>query len=205
MKNIIIIGKGNGWREAPKDGETWGVNDLFLKCPLKLTFEMHDLLLISTDASVKRALSKAEEDKVPVMMLDHYDQYPTSVKYPIDEIIGIYKSDYFSNSISYMIAYALYVGATKIDMYGVNMGTQSEYVYEKGSVEFWIGMAMGLGVEVKIHGQDTALLRVSQQAYIIKDHLYGYLKPQQVTKSLITEEDLLGGSSAIKAKVAANK
>ena len=40
---VIIIGKGPGWEKAPKEGETWGLNDLLLYRPLKLTFEMHDI------------------------------------------------------------------------------------------------------------------------------------------------------------------
>lgn len=70
--------------------------------------------------------------------------------YPLDLIIAKFNSRFFTNSISYMIAYALYNDFTKISIYGVDMDSESEYEFERPSVTFWIGFAKGLSVEVSI-------------------------------------------------------
>ena len=44
VKNsVAIVGKGEGWREAPDGGEVWGVNDVVLRRDVALVFDMHDL------------------------------------------------------------------------------------------------------------------------------------------------------------------
>ena len=40
--NISIVGKGDNWELAPKEG-VWGVNDIINWRPVTLAFEMHDL------------------------------------------------------------------------------------------------------------------------------------------------------------------
>ena len=68
--------------------------------------------------------------------------------YPIDEILARFKTRFFSNTICYMIAYALYHGYEKIWFFGMDMMPRTCYLQEKGGVEFWMGVALGMGVEV---------------------------------------------------------
>lgn len=70
--------------------------------------------------------------------------------YPLQSIISKFNSRFFTNSISYMIAFALYEGFEKISLYGVDMDSGSEYEFERPSVSYWIGFARGLSVEVNI-------------------------------------------------------
>ncbi|NMD04081.1 MAG: hypothetical protein GYA71_12470, partial [Bacteroidales bacterium] len=57
---------------------------------------------------------------------------------------------YFTNSISYMIAYAIYKGYEKIELYGVDMSARDEYINQRGSVMYWIGFARAKGIEVNL-------------------------------------------------------
>jgi len=70
--------------------------------------------------------------------------------YPLDEIMSKFDSRFFTNSISYMLAFALYYEVDSISMYGVDMDSESEYNFERPSVAYWIGFAKGLSVEVFI-------------------------------------------------------
>lgn len=72
--------------------------------------------------------------------------------YPLWDIVSEFKSDYFTNSFSYMLAYAIWLGCyKKIWLYGVDMSAQHElYRNERGGVEYWIGMAKGRGIDVEI-------------------------------------------------------
>ena len=72
----------------------------------------------------------------------------TQDTYPLQKIIDKYNSRYFSCSISYMIAYAMYKGAKELNIYGVDMSIGSEYQFERPGVLYWIGRAEGAGIKV---------------------------------------------------------
>jgi hypothetical protein len=69
---------------------------------------------------------------------------------------GLTGSRYFTNSISFMIAYAVYEGLVcghqwdEIHVYGVDMAVGDEYIAQRPSCEYWIGIAEGMGVKVYI-------------------------------------------------------
>ena len=58
--------------------------------------------------------------------------------------------NYFTNSVSYMIALAIKQGATEIGCYGVDMATGSEYGPQRPSCEFFLGIAAGMGISITI-------------------------------------------------------
>jgi len=171
---IIILGTGPGWQNAPTDIETWSIINMVFHREASLLFEMHRL----TDdeylklKNVREAVEKANELNIPIMTLEMVDIVRHCNVYPIKEIIKAYKSDYFTNSISYMIAYALFIGIKRIDIYGVAMVVGSEYAIQKPSVEYWIAYARGKGVKVNVHGF-TELLKSADKK------LYGYNTEQK--------------------------
>lgn len=151
MKKIIIIGKGAGWELAPLEGETWGVNDLCFRRPVSVIFNMH---ADGCNSLCNKINAFAERTRTPLIKLDNYPLYEMH-------------TDYFTNSISFMIAYAIREGATHIDMYGCNMQAGSEYAFQKPCVEYWIGYARGRGVEVNLSGS-TNLMQSGD------GNIYGY-------------------------------
>lgn len=68
--------------------------------------------------------------------------------YPLEKIVNGYGSRYFTNSISYMIAYAIYMGYEKIILKGVDVDSKSEYIFERPSIAYWCGRAESEGIEV---------------------------------------------------------
>jgi len=70
--------------------------------------------------------------------------------YPLQDIVNSFNSVYFTNTISYMIAYALFKGVDILELYGIDMNGTREYISERGSVMYWIGRAESLGVQVKL-------------------------------------------------------
>jgi hypothetical protein len=85
----------------------------------------------------------------PILMQKQWPEIPHSVAYPINEIIAKY-GGYFTNTISYMIAYAIYLGAKEIGIWGVDMAVDSEYHHQRPSCEYFIGLAKGMGINVVI-------------------------------------------------------
>lgn len=85
--------------------------------------------------------------------------------YPLEEIISRFKSKYFTNSISYMIALAITKKPEKIRFAGVDMALYSEYAFERPSVSFWAGIAMANGIEIEME-------------MVTPNYLYGYEKEE---------------------------
>lgn len=140
-------------------------------------FEIHQL-----DWALRRGkyrLTKYEDwikqaHDFPVYMQDHYPDFPSSVKYPLDEVnqnIFSYllrdgnPNPYYTSSFGYMIALAIHEGTwTDIEIHGVDMGNETEFGYQKPAGELMIGVAMGRNITVHLH-PDTQLC---------KAQLYGY-------------------------------
>jgi len=159
IKALNIIGRAPGWSRAPRTGDAWGIRGLIGRRPLDRVFKMHTVLT----ESEKKSQEKAAGLGIP---------FYTTHNYPLKKMIRFFKTDYFSNTVGYMIALALYEGYEKIDLYGINHARGREYIREKCGVDFWCGVAMGRGVEVTVHGKRSKLLKTHN------NRIYGYGKKQ---------------------------
>jgi hypothetical protein len=174
-KKVAIVGFAPSWNKAPfadREFEIWGLNELYMYFEKveghrwDRWFEIHQRKLIfESDRQGPEHLKKLASMKCPVYMLDHYDDIPTSVKYPLEEIMKYFDTNYFTNSISYMLALAIYEGYEEIHVYGVDMATDTEYETQRASCEYFIGVAWGKGIKVY----------VPSEADLLKTrYLYGY-------------------------------
>lgn len=190
--HIILIGKGEGWEEAPRDTgvSCWGINDLVLRRPVDMLWHMHDLSGYRAwlpemaasgpwhwwDLMVMMTLREVGVQNIPLMTLERYSHLPTSIPYPRDEILARFGEDYFGSAVDYMIAYALYTGRTRIDLYGINQVHGREYAFQRPSTSYWLGVARGMGAEYRIFGP-SQLLRTRD------DRMYGYGMEQKRCRS----------------------
>lgn len=172
-KKIAIVGCSDSKDLAPYDDdswEIWSMNNAYAHVRRRnLWFEIHPIKkengkyyrrkLIKpgifeyvTDfrgAKVEEYLMELARLDIPVLMQQKWDIIPKSEPYPIDKAVKTFGT-YFTNSVSYMIAFALMQGATDIGCYGVDMATGSEYGPQRPSCEFFLGIAAGMGVKVTI-------------------------------------------------------
>lgn len=88
---------------------------------------------------------------VDIYMQDQYADVPKSIRFPLEEIVSTFKIQYFTSSVAYAIALACFLGYKRIELYGVEMETNTEYVYQRDGVTLWIGVALGRGIEVDAH------------------------------------------------------
>ncbi len=89
-------------------------------------------------------------NRIPIMMQEVYPDVPASMRYPFETIITEFPRGYMTNHIAYMIALALVEGVTHIALFGCDYDTDSEYGPQRGSAEYWLGMAEGRGVNILI-------------------------------------------------------
>lgn len=94
---------------------------------------------------------------IPIYMQYHQDIVPKSVGYPLHEVVdmvfksfrrGDTKVKYFTSTFAYMMGIAVLENFERVEIYGFEMADDIEYVKQKACAEFWIGYAMGRGVEI---------------------------------------------------------
>lgn len=172
---ICIIGKGPGWEHAPMEGETWGANDLVLRRPVKLVFEMHDItrwldprlpLPLHLHGLLRKTIEKINELGIPVITREKHELLPTAIPFPRDKVPP--ENRYFTSTIAYMIAYAVYKDATEIEIFGVSLLRVDEYMKQRPCIEAWIFYARARGIIVTVHGPTNLF---STEPYF---GLYGY-------------------------------
>lgn len=181
---VFIVGFAPSWVETPwadKDAEIWGVNELYKIATgergerFDRWFEIHN-----PDSPSKKMEEHHEFMKVchiPIYMQKKDERFPMSVKYPLDEITDLFTkkgyngAKYFTNSISYMIALAIYEGFKEIHVYGVDMAQQSEYSHQRPSCEYFLALAEGMGIKVHLP-ENSDLIKTGA--------LYGYADDNQM-------------------------
>jgi len=90
---------------------------------------------------------------------------PDSEQYPLESLISILGCErFFTSTTDYMIALAIYLDYERIDLYGIEMETNTEYNQQQDSFMYWYGFAQGYGVKVIRHCAD----------WMFSKPLYGY-------------------------------
>ncbi len=132
-------------------------------------FEIHDLK--HTEARAKGHidwLAKQEPGK-PIYMRPKdviaYPQIRAGVPYPLDQIVakyprlpGVDLMPYFTNTVVWQIALAIELGFRTIWVSGIDMAADTEYNAQRPSVEYMVGYARGLGIEVGFPVESDLLL-----------------------------------------------
>lgn len=159
-RKVSIVGFAPSTRDkAPyndPDWEIWVLNEYHTILPaggvtnITKWFDIHQRETVINSSRDKNYIDKLKASTIPILMCKHYDDIPMSVEYPLDDIIKTLQTDYFTNSISYMVAYALYEGVDELAVYGVDMAQDEEYAKERPSVEYFIGYARAKGIPVYI-------------------------------------------------------
>ncbi len=169
---LIILAMGPTRQICPFDAETWGLNNgyrqvISLKGRLDKIFLAHKQTYYADDHTPIfdwTELNMCVAHGIDVINT-HTVEGLHSRKYPFKRICNKFGTKFFSNTICYQLAYAL-DKATFIDkqgkprlkedawkrikIFGCDMVTYGEYQLEKGGVEFWCGIALGLGIDIEI-------------------------------------------------------
>lgn len=198
-KKLAIVGFADTKDQAPYQDpryEIWGLNDLHRSIPrYDRWFDIHPRDNIEEDRRLMRNMGQPVSEhigipglaklNVPVYMQDINKDVPNCVLFPLDEMLkfwekrGIAGARYLTNSIAVMIAFALFEGEVTgnqfecIDIFGVDMAVGSEYVDQRPSCEYWIGIAEGMGVKVYIPpASDLCKTRFMYAFEAVKQHQY---------------------------------
>jgi len=185
-KTVAMVGMGRSSASlAPydEDVELWSMNEAHLYMWMKRAtrwFQMHPKKIWTRELSGRGESGHPEwmttnPWNIPIYMLYHYDEVPSSIEYPLSDIreefftkyhrdMDEFKIQYFRSSFAYMMALAIKEGFERIELYGLDFHSGTDFAKQKANAEFWVGMAMGRGIE--IHG--------SGNSELLTGELYGY-------------------------------
>jgi len=113
--------------------------------------------------------------QVPIMTSKAYPEFPTSVTFPLEDVINACQTSYFNTSPSYAIGYAIYLGVKEINLYGIDFsypgGNRHAAEAGRACVESLLHIAMKIhGIQVNV-AQNSTLLDTN----VPNDRkLYGY-------------------------------
>jgi len=180
---VNIMGSAPGWEDTPvNDGFIWGVNNTHALRDVDAIIDIHVSRLNPVEEKDKAHLELLRDKDILTYMHSEMEGMPNVKRYPIEDIKKEFNTDYFGSGIDYMIALAIYQGATEIHLYGIAMMKAGEYYHQKPSVEFWLGYAMGRGIKIEVHGQHTEILRTHNGL------MYGYQTQQQWVKKYMPNQ-----------------
>ncbi len=193
----MLLGTGEGWQAAPRETErvVFALNDFIfvekfgirpdILCIMDVLDEKPQI--VSGKDNLGDVVARINKMRVPLVAPYKYAEIPLSEAFPLKECVKEFGIPYFSNTIAFMIAFALLEGAKDIEIFGVNQASGGEYFYEKAGVEYWLGIANGRGVKVTIHGGKSELL--GNKRRFGASLLYGY---NQSYEEILSASDKFG-------------
>ena len=160
--SVTILGKAMTSALCPFDtDEIWGVNNV----ASDPGFEKRHFHKLFAFDQLEQAYTDEMKTHAPICSWQDYKDIP----FPIEEVKKEFKTIFFTNTVSYMIAYAIYLKVKKISIYGVDVAFGAPYAQENRGVEYWIGRAHERGIEVEVPTESQLLRTVSGVMYGIKD------------------------------------
>lgn len=174
-----------------KYDQIWGLNQqaTWKGITLDKCFVMDDLKLRMPFYAGYDFVDWLKTYKQPIITSKAYEEWPTSEAYPIVEVchyFGLPMGTAMYSSPDYMIALAVYMGAERIDLFGVDMmdtnKNSSEMVM---STAMWIGAAYARGVLVRsFHGSNFQW--ITNPGVSMENGLYGYVRKPRIEELVNT-------------------
>lgn len=178
----IVVGTGEGWQLCPKQSSATiiALNDLLYKEQYGIEYDIlmiMDVLdekprILAGQQNLGDVINRINKSGKPFIAPFKYEEIPVSQPFPIKDWVDRFGEVYALNTISYMIMYAILNGAKEIETFGINQSSSSEFFFEKASVDAMIGICIGLGIKVKIHGEKSELWSTKRR--FGGNMLYGY-------------------------------
>jgi hypothetical protein len=169
LDKIIVCAQGPSWYQAPPvappNCEIWGCNAIYRDHYVDRLFIGHDIrtIMLHDDGDFVENVNKLG---VPVYMTYDYKVIENRAMIPLNEIMNTFKVGFFLNVITYILATAILQEPKELDLYGVDMRPDAgneTYTNEKGSVEFWCGVARGKGIKIN-NTKESFVLKTKQMA-----------------------------------------
>jgi len=188
IPHLAIIGMGKSvyqWIVSNyadiQDCEVWTLNMGSAIFRHDVVFDMHEDEYLVGDKAAPRIDKRREwlkkHDK-PIIMPKALSDFPTSLTYPLREVIEGTGSTYFSTGVAYMLALAYMCKVRQLKLFGIDFSYDRSLAThnEPGQkcCEYWTGRIQERGCNVELPN-DTHFMDMHHRT--TKATIYGYAKP----------------------------
>jgi len=172
----------------PKGGETWRMNHFFFEdktCDKLFIMDGINGLSFIRDETLSRdeMVERLNRKGYAAVTPRKEEGLENNEIYPLKEIQSKYGVLYFKSTVAYMLGYAALKEYDEIHLYGARALGVIEYLNERPSVEYWLGVLRGQGASITFRDLDTRLLggRPSFGGSV----LYGYeVEPEEALQNI---------------------
>lgn len=174
VTQYLEIAKRAGGRHVD---EVWGINALGDVFACDRIFHMDDVRIQESraagrpESNIAKMLQWLKRHPGPVYTSCRNDAYPGLVEFPLRDVVAKFGQAYFNSTAAYAVAYAVFLGVKRIELYGFDFTYPNAHHAEKGRacVEFWLGIAVANGIDIKVPHVSSLL-----DACTPEERLYGY-------------------------------
>ncbi len=137
----------------------------------------------------------------PIYMQQAHDDIPGSVAFPLDEIIKAIipeenrQKDYFTSSCAQMLGLAYLMGYKQIELYGFEMGAETEFHYQRANFEYICGLLQGKGIKIIVPPESPLL---TGPLYAYKNMKQGYRQNLEMRKNFLKNKLLQNNEGGMK-------
>lgn len=113
----------------------------------------------------------------PIYTQQHYEDFPGSVAYPLEDVLNTVGYAYMNNTVAYAVCLAIHMGVRHLKLYGLDFTNVDNSGFSEAGracVEFWLRDATLGGMKITI-APSCSLCDQS-----VGRKLYGYSKPPEV-------------------------
>jgi len=157
VDQYLEIVKRQGGRSKFCD-EVWSINALGDVFGSDLIFHMDDVRIqeiraeARPDSNIAAMVQWLKTTKTPVITSREYDDYPSLVAFPLEDVLNNLGHDYFNSTAAYAVALAVHLDVEKLSIFGMDFTYKDVHDAEKGRacVEFWLGVGHARGIQIKL-------------------------------------------------------
>ncbi len=180
---IAIVGLGGRFSDyvsakitSQEFDEIWGINCIGGVIHVDKTFMMDPVsrFLDTENAGTQTGIARKflKENKKPIITCQLDKRIKNLELFPLKEVATELGYCYFNNTVAYAVAYAIWIKATQICLYGIDYTYKNVNMAESGRacVEFWCAIAATKGIKLEVaHGSSLLDTNVPEN-----EKLYGY-------------------------------
>jgi len=153
-KKVAICGTAPSSRGlAPFNDPSWEIwacsaGNMNMIPRVTLWFELHNTLLVPENVSWGGPyLEWLAKQEFPLFMQDQ-SIIKRAMPFPKDLMVQEFSKFFFNSSFSWMMAFAIHVGATEIGLFGVDLASTAEYVLQRTAGHHFCLEAQKRGIKV---------------------------------------------------------
>ena len=153
--------------------EAWTLNYGHQVWQHDLLFNMHDLVHMRQHAPEADYIEGYKDHPQRVVTTRFVGDIANCYEFPFEELFKRFGDTYFSCGSAYMVAFAIMClelqegGAKELHIFGMDFNYHGREEYEAGRccLEYWIGRAVGMGIDVKVPSS-SALMDLYQRSHL---------------------------------------